>query len=142
MNDEYSDIMNLPHPEPANHPRMPRAARAAQFAPFAALNGFEESIGEEARLTDGLMALDSDSQHELDRRMTVIREHIQEHPLVTVVHFVPDERKAGGHYSTVSERILKIDDYERAIVLGNGMNIPFRYIADLQGSILEQSGDD
>lgn len=37
MNDDYSDIINLPHFEPHRHPRMPLAERAAQFAPFAAL---------------------------------------------------------------------------------------------------------
>ena len=37
MNDDYSDIINLPHFEPQRHPRMPLPERAAQFAPFAAL---------------------------------------------------------------------------------------------------------
>ena len=44
--EKYSDIIDMPRHEPdeAKHPRMPRENRAAQFAPFAALNGFEESI--------------------------------------------------------------------------------------------------
>ena len=43
---KYKDIIDMPRHEPdeAKHPRMPRENRAAQFAPFAALNGFEESI--------------------------------------------------------------------------------------------------
>lgn len=44
MQDSYEDIINLPHHEPKKHPRMPLSERAVQFAPFAALNGFEESI--------------------------------------------------------------------------------------------------
>ena len=46
---DYSDIIDLPHPEPRNHPRMPRLERAAQFAPFAALTGFEQVIAETER---------------------------------------------------------------------------------------------
>lgn len=46
---EYDDIINLPHYEPKNHPRMPLAARAAQFAPFAALGQPAASPKEEGR---------------------------------------------------------------------------------------------
>ena len=45
----YDDIIDLPHYEPKNHPRMSRLARAAQFSPFAALTGFDEVIRETAR---------------------------------------------------------------------------------------------
>ena len=46
----YDDIINLPHPTSARHPRMPMADRAAQFAPFAALAGHGAAIRETARL--------------------------------------------------------------------------------------------
>ena len=46
MNDNYDDIINLPHPVSKNHPQMPMASRAAQFAPFAALTGYGEAISE------------------------------------------------------------------------------------------------
>lgn len=46
MNDNYDDIINLPHPEPTHHMRMRPEARAAQFAPFAALTGYDEAIRE------------------------------------------------------------------------------------------------
>ena len=46
---EYDDIINLPHYEPKNHPRMPMRKRAAQFAPFAPLRGYEEAIKEAER---------------------------------------------------------------------------------------------
>ena len=36
MTGPYDDIINLPHPTSAKHPRMPLSDRAAQFAPFAA----------------------------------------------------------------------------------------------------------
>ena len=49
MNDNYDDIINLPHPVSKNHPQMPMAIRAAQFAPFAALTGYGEAISETVR---------------------------------------------------------------------------------------------
>lgn len=42
----YDDIINLPHHESKNHPRMSLYQRAAQFAPFAALTGYEDAIRE------------------------------------------------------------------------------------------------
>lgn len=41
---DYSDIIDLPHPEPKHHRRMPMEKRAAQFMPFAALTGFDEVL--------------------------------------------------------------------------------------------------
>ena len=47
--EEFADIINMPRPEPKNHPRMPRQKRAAQFAPFAALTGYEEVVRKTAK---------------------------------------------------------------------------------------------
>ncbi len=38
MENDYSDIIGMPHHVSANRPRMPLQLRAAQFAPFAALS--------------------------------------------------------------------------------------------------------
>lgn len=46
MNDNYDDIINLPHPVSKTHPPMPMINRAAQFAPFSALNGHNDAIKE------------------------------------------------------------------------------------------------
>ncbi len=55
MTGPYDDIINLPHPTSAKHPRMPLSDRAAQFAPFAALSGHSAALVETARLTDQRM---------------------------------------------------------------------------------------
>ena len=39
--DNYDDIINLPHHVSPRHPQMPMYNRAAQFAPFAALSDGE-----------------------------------------------------------------------------------------------------
>ena len=41
---KYEEILDHPHYEPRNHPRMSREARAAQFAPYAALAGHGSAI--------------------------------------------------------------------------------------------------
>ena len=45
-NEKYSDIINLPHPDPRTRPRMSLSDRAAQFAPFAALTGYDDAVTE------------------------------------------------------------------------------------------------
>ncbi len=47
----YADILHCERPEIRGRKRMTLSDRAAQFAPFAALTGYEEAIGEAARLT-------------------------------------------------------------------------------------------
>jgi len=48
MNDNYSDIINLPHHVSTRHPQMSMISRAAQFAPFSALTGLDDAIDETA----------------------------------------------------------------------------------------------
>ena len=58
MKTDYDDIIDLPHHVSKVHPQMPPSARAAQFSPFAALTGYEDVIGETARLTTPKRELD------------------------------------------------------------------------------------
>jgi hypothetical protein len=41
---KYDEIINHPHYEPKNHPRMSREMRAGQFVPYAALAGHAGAI--------------------------------------------------------------------------------------------------
>ena len=52
MNEKYKDMLHLPHPVSATHPRMALQDRAAQFSPFAALAGYDDALRETARRTD------------------------------------------------------------------------------------------
>ena len=63
---KYDDIIDLPHPVSAKHPRMSLLERAAQFSPFAALSGYEDAIDETARQTQTFMELDEDEKERLD----------------------------------------------------------------------------
>ena len=137
MTGKYDDILHLPHPTSARHPRMPIAERAAIFSPFAALSGHAGAIAETARLTDQKMELDEDTKAELDRRQAVLLEHISEQPEITVTWFQPDERKDGGAYFTTTGRLKKINEMNRVLILLDGTSIPLEDVADLESNCFQ-----
>lgn len=123
--DQYDDIISLPHQQSARRARMTRQDRAAQFAPFAALNGYEAAIRETGRLTDAAAELMESSAEAVDHGLRELRRRIGEEPEATVTYFLPDQRKAGGAYLTVTGRVRKLMEYERLLVLHDGTKIPF-----------------
>ena len=108
------------------------ADRAAQFSPFAALTGHGNAIAETTRLTDRRIELEEDDRAELDRRLSILVEHIQERPEVTVVWFLPDEKKAGGQYVTTAGQLKKIDDITRILQLADGTAVPLDDVLELR----------
>ena len=120
MKTPYADIIDLPHHVSRNHPQMPLRDRAAQFAPFAALTGYEAVVGETARLTARKRELDAQEAEELNQQLAAVIEHLSERPEVTVEYFVPDERKAGGAYVTVTGRVRHVSVPERTMVMADG----------------------
>lgn len=93
MNEKYKDMLRLPHPVSATHPRMSLQDRAAQFSPFAALTGYEDALKEMARLTDHFVELDEDRKQEIDRQIGYLQQHMREELTVKITYFVPDTRK-------------------------------------------------
>ena len=105
------------------------------FSPFATLAGFDAAIREMGRLTEQRIELSEDSREELDRRQQFLVEHLSEHPEVSVTYFVPDERKSGGAYVTISGGVKKIDRYQRLLVLNDDLWIPLNEIIVLDSEI-------
>ena len=134
-NHAYDDIIDLPHHVSATRPRMSMIERAAQFSPFAALTGYDAAIKETGRLTDRKIELSEDAHIALDRKQQILLDHINDHPEVSVTYFVPDERKAGGAYVTVTGNVKKIDDYQRLLILTDGTKIPLDEILDMESEI-------
>lgn len=133
----YDHIMHLPNPEPTVRPRMAMEKRAAQFAPFAALTGYEESVAEEARLTEEKLELSEDMIDMIDARLAVIQQHIKEQPNIAVTYFIPDNKKAGGRYVTVSGNIRKLDGTGHRIIMTNGTSIPIDDVRFIKGSLFD-----
>lgn len=136
----YQDIMGLSRPVSANHPPMNRTSRAAQFSPFAALTGHNDVIRETARLTSPWVELDEQSVGILNEKLQILRRHLVGHPEVTITYFVPDDKKEGGNYQTITATVKKIEEYRQALVLQDGMVIPMQHVIELDGRIFAEYG--
>lgn len=139
-NHQYDDIIDLPHHVSATRPRMSMIDRAAQFSPFAALTGYDAAIKETGRLTDKRIELTEDSRAILDRKQQFLVDNLADYPEVSVTYFVPDERKSGGAYVTVTGRVKKVDDYQRLLTLTDGTKIPLDEILDMESELFRSLG--
>ena len=135
--DNYEDIINLPHHTSKKYPRMSLEARSAQFAPFAALTGYDEVLIETARLTNERVEIDETIKVIIDSKLQIIKEHIMQKPLITFMYFVPDLKKDGGKYVTVTGNVKKIDEYRNVLILENNTEIPISEIIDINGNIVK-----
>ena len=115
----YADIIDLPHHRSRKHPPMSLHDRAAQFAPFAALSGYDEMIDEESRRTDRWIEPGESELEELDRKFRLLRDSLAagKHPEISVLRFVPDQRKAGGRYETLTGTLKRLDMHEKKLIL-------------------------
>ena len=131
MSGKYDDIIALPHPEPRTHPRMSLHDRAAQFSPFAALTGHSAAIAETGRLTDSRITLDESEMTRVDAALQRLRELLPQAPTVSITYFVPDERKAGGSYQTVTGTVRRIDTVNSVVLLTDRREVPIADIFDI-----------
>ena len=131
MADPYEDIIHLPRPVSKKHPPMPMSKRAAQFLPFAALTGFEGEIAEAGRLTQAAPELEEDALIALDQQLALLRQRLPEQPEVFVTRFLSDERKAGGQYETLTGRVRRLDEGNRALLFIDGTRVDLDTVVEL-----------
>ena len=134
---KYDDIIDLPHHVSETHPPMSRADRAAQFSPFAALTGYDAAVRETARVTERRIELDEGVKAELNARLNCILEHLSEHPQVSLTYFVPDEKKSGGAYRTVTGTVRKLDSFAKTLTLTDGTVVPMEEMVHVEGNLFE-----
>ena len=134
-NNKYEDIINMPHHVSKKHPQMSLYARSAQFAPFAALTGYGEAVEETERVTDSKREIDEELKIDLDRKLQWLQENLKNKPKVTFTYFIPDERKDGGNYQTVTGVIKKIDKYNEKIIIEDEREIFIDEIIDINVDI-------
>lgn len=145
----YPDIYNLPHWTSPTRQRMSLYDRSAQFASYKALSGYEDMVAEEARLTDAKVELEEYELENLNQKLNLIADVIADgtQPTVTITYFVPDERKAGGEYRTVTETIKRVDTAMRRVVLtstresGLHNTIDFDRISAISGELVDYMDD-
>ena len=68
-------------------------------------------------------------------RAALLAARLPDHPEVTVEYFVPDDRKAGGAYVTVTGRVRHISVSERLLVMEDGTVIPLEDIVSIASKI-------
>ena len=130
MSGKYDDIIDLPHPTSQNHPRMSLYDRAAQFSPFAALTGHSAAIAETGRLTDRRVELDEYEMARVDAELQRLQELLPGGP--TASYFVPDERKNGGSYQTVTGEVKRIDAVTGVIQMTDRREIPIEDVFSIK----------
>ena len=129
---QYDDIIDLPHHVSETRPRMPMIDRAAQFSPFAALTGYDAAIVETARLTDAKRELSGEQKLEIGRALSGLARRLGSDPAVTVTYFVPDSRKSGGSYRTLTGTAAKLDELSACLTLTDGTVIPYDDILEIE----------
>ena len=73
----------------------------------------------------------------IDARLAVIQCHIKEQPNISVTYFVPDNKKTGGRYTTVSGNVKMLDGIERAIIMADRTKIPIDDVRYIEGSLFD-----
>ena len=136
-NDNYQDIINLPHHISKKRQQMPISDRAAQFAPFAALTGYEENIKEATRLTDKKIEIDEETKLILNDKLQIILNNIKIEPIITFTYFIYDNKKSGGKYINVTNKVKKINITDGYITLTDKTKIPIKEIIDINGDIFK-----
>lgn len=131
----YADIIALPHHELTTRQRMPVINRAASFSPFAALTGYDEHIREAGRLTDERTDLDEDTKQKLNERLRIALDMADVQPQIKITYFLPDERKSGGSYVEYTGVLMRVDEYEKKIILADKTQIPIDDIYEIDGEI-------
>lgn len=94
---------------------MPLYERAAQFAPFAALTGFGEQIGEEARLTDSRPTVCDEDAQIINENLNILLSS-RERLCARMTYFVPDSSKSGGMIIKKEGEVRRVDAVSREVI--------------------------
>ncbi len=62
----------------------------------------------------------------------IILDALPQQPEAAFTCFLPDSRKEGGAYVTVTGRLKRVDELRRALLLVDGAEVPIDDILDIQ----------
>lgn len=110
-------------------------SRSSVFSLRSSHTGYDAAIKETGRLTDEKIEMDEEALNILNMKFQILVDSLDDEPEVTFTYFKPDERKAGGAYIEVTGTVKKVDDFERLIVMQNGMKMPMDDILNIEGYI-------
>ena len=69
----------------------------------------------------------------LDSKLQLIIENIKTKPEISFTYYIPDSKKDGGSYKTVTGIVRKIDLYNQYIYLIDNTEIPINDVIDISG---------
>ena len=128
----FRSMIDLPHFQSEERPKMSLHDRAAQFAPFAAITGHKEALDETARLTDYEIILDDIQVERINEQLAYLSKNLSDRKLIAITYFVPDATKEGGKYLTDIGIIKKIEQMEQVVVMDNGRRIEMKKIVEIE----------
>ena len=137
---KYADIFNMPRPASHAHPKISDAERAAQFSPFAALVGYDDEVDEAARVTESQDDLSEEQKAEIDEKLRILSAFAEEAPPVKITYFVPDEKKTGGSYVSLTGRFKCVKETERTVVIAERTEIEMDKIRKIDSPLFERFG--
>lgn len=133
-----------------NHPRMDRGHRAKIFSPFAALDGFEDTLETKNILYAPEVFLSEEEQSELNRRLTILAELTKNgraarrnRITVTVTYFVPCQDQYNdaylqgeGKYQTVTGIVWEVG--QGSLLVGE-KRLLFGDVRAIEGPVFEHA---
>ena len=139
----YSDIFYMPHWRSPKRTPMSAYERAAQFSSFNALEGYEDMVGEEARVVGTQESLSESEMEILNQKINLVADVLEDgyHPILAFTYFLPDHAKQGGSYVHLTEKVRKIDVINRRIVLFKTIGASKSYMELEMDRIKDISGD-
>ena len=102
---------------------MSKSGRASKFSPFKALDGHEEMIGEEGRLTEFKYELSDDDAVSLNQTLSYLLVHQYEEISLKLIYFKPDSKKEGGSYISYNGVFKYFREDTRCLVFQDGKEI-------------------
>ena len=136
-NRTYDDILNIRYVKSTLRKHMPVSDRAAQFAPFAALTGHDAAVEETARITQSKIEPDEYLKEELNQKLIILQDTSNTDIEAVFTYFVPDDKKSGGRYETVSGCVKKIKEFEKKVILSDGTMINIDDIISIDSEIFD-----
>ena len=84
------------------------------------------------------MELDEYTKVELNEKLQMIATS-DEAEEVSITYFVPDERKQGGAYLTITGFVAKVREYETDVIMEDGTRIPIDDIFVIEGNQFKET---
>ena len=70
-------------------------------------------------------------------KIQVLKEYADTRPFIFVEYFIPDTKKSGGAYVTVTGNFRRIDEYAANLILTSGEEIHLSDIYSIEGDVFD-----